>query len=262
MRRLLRRRGIHPGGATPAADPFVDEFQERVDATFTADPASLERVRTRVVAEYRLQAAGLPDRSAARPRWLASRRPAVAFALALGLIAGSFGLVAASSGPGQPFYGLRLAAEELTLPASGPARVKGQLDRLDERLAEARQAATAGDGQAVAAALGAYRDELAGVLGESGSSSIDTSPVLESLSVQAVVLERLRSAVPAAAAKGIDQALDQVSRTSTELRAGHGSSPSPGGPGPFKGTEPHQTPPPGATSPTGSPKPSHSPGRP
>jgi hypothetical protein len=277
MRRLLSRAGTRREPAGPGDEPFVSRFEEQVGEAFATDAQALERVRTRVVATYRIQVAE-QGRRATRRRWFGPARPALAFALALGLLVGSFGLVTASSGPGQPFYGLRLAAEALTLPGSGEARLNGELGRLNQRLAEARQGARAGDARAVAAALDAYRDELAGVLAEGGSSGPDSAAIVDALTVHQVVLDRLESVVPAAAAGGIRQAIDQVGRASERLRSGHGPSSSPAGHAPTQAkphapaspesgratptTEPPTSEPPTADPQMTSPKPSRSPGTP
>jgi hypothetical protein len=224
---MPRRR---PQPTTPAADHFSAGFQARVDDAFAPDPAALGRIRAQVAAEFRAKASSRPSDARGRSRWLVPLRPAAAFALALGLLAVSVGFAAANSGPGQPFYGLRLAAEELTLPASGAARLDSQLSRLDERLAEARQAAQAGDAGAVAAALEAYRQDLAETLTEARSSGAGVSLILDTLAVQQRVLDELRSTVPASASHGIDQAIDQVSRGTEQLGSGPRSSPTPAGP--------------------------------
>ena len=137
-----------------------------LDRGLAADPEALARVRAQVTAEFRRSsAAGSTRRAAGRasvspPRgWRAALRPLAPFGLAGALVLGSVGLVAANSGPGDPFYGLRLAAEELSL--LGPAT---HLDRLQQRLDEASRESD--NASAVSAALKAYREELQRALDE------------------------------------------------------------------------------------------------
>src|SRR5207249_4273480 len=92
-------------------------------------------------------------------RRLVLRGWTLAAGLALLLVAGS-GLVAAESGPGQPFYGLRLALGSATLPVAEPARDRGLAAQLDDRLTEVRTAAQVGDGRGALAAIRAYLNTL------------------------------------------------------------------------------------------------------
>jgi hypothetical protein len=270
---------------TPDADRFANDLTVWVDDAFAPDAAVLRRIRAQVVVEFRVWAATRVSDARARSRWLAPMRPAAAAGLAFGLLAGSLGLAAANSGPGQPFYGLRLAAEELTLPASGTTRLVSQLTRLEDRLVEARREAQAGDPGGVAAALDAYRSQLAETLTEVRTSGADPGALLDALAVHEGALNALESIVPASAGSGIDQAIDQVSRAAEQLHSGPIPSPSPTEPGPIPGggldrspipspektahpTSPVATgaPPAGerppATPPGASHRPSHSPGPP
>jgi hypothetical protein len=227
---------------TPDADRFGDDLTALVDVAFAPDAAALERIRAQMAAEFRVRAAASPGDARGGSRRLVPMRPAAAFALAFGLLAGSFGLVAANSGPGQPFYGLRLAAEELTLPASGATRLRSQLARLEDRLAEARREAQAGDPGGVGTALDAYRHELWEALTEVRTSGTDIAPLLDALAVHEAALNALESIVPASAESGIHEALDQVSRAAERLRSGPIPSPSPTQPGLIPGGEPDHSP--------------------
>ena len=250
---------IGPGGVQPGSpdlDCFAGDLATAVDGAFAPDEAALRRVRAQVAVEFRLQAAARSGGRRVRPGWFTGVRRAAALALALGLVAGSFGLVAANSGPGQPFYGLRLAAEELTLPAPGEARVRAQLARLEDRLAEALEEAQAGDPGGVAAALDAYRAELSQALSESNASTGGVGPLLNALTAQEVVLEALLSVVPASARSGLDRAIEQVGHAEDVLLSRPTPSPSPGGPAADPGgtPDPSVTQRPGRTPhPTGKP---------
>ena len=290
MKLSFRAAGKPPTPETDQAERLADEFQARVEQAFAPDPEALDRIRTRALAEFRRS----PREGAARPpawrQWLALPRPLVASALALGVVAASAGLVAAYSGPAEPFYGVRLAAEEMLLPSSGPARVLDELARLDMRLAEAQAAARQGDAMAATAALDAYRNELAATVTEVGASGADFGPVLEALTHHETVLTNLSSVVPPAALGGLNQAVDQTTRAVERLRTMPGGMPPEANPGanptgtpgmstaPGPNRSPHPTPPlsppgqstheplpaatPSVMPPSSSHMPSHGPGRP
>ena len=116
--------------------------------------------------------------SPSRPRRLAFAM--VTAALMLAVTAGGI----AASGPGLPAYPIRLAVEELLLPAGATARLEGQLGRLERRLSEA---AAASNANAVSAALEAYERIAAEVLAMAPPASADD------LRLEARVTEQLRS---------------------------------------------------------------------
>ena len=263
---------------TPTDDPFAEDLEARVEAAFAADARALRRVRDNVTSEFRARAAtGLGDGSRG-PRWTARVRLSGALGLAFVLAMLGVGLVAAESGPGQPFYGLRLAAEELTLPAPGVARVQSQLARLEARLAEMQQGIQAGDAGAVVAALAAYRAELAEALVDGQAADDQTASLLAALTKHQDVLTALQSVLPEAAQRGIAEALEQVGTAVEQLQAGGssgppGSVPGSGGPptgGPVETAhptapatgKPASPGPPGSTPPGQEHRPTFSPGPP
>ncbi len=193
------------------------------------DAEALDRVRSIAIAQFRVAAA----RSAARPLstpaprrwWDVLRRPAFAAGMAGALLLGSFGLVAANSGPGDAFYGLRLAAEGLSLPFAGGDPTTRSLDRLQQRLDEAQRQSS--DPTAVSAAIKAYQDELRRALAEAKDEP-PRQKILGALGVHGVALATLEQTAPNSAISGIDQARDQVGQAQQQLRATPTAAPIPG----------------------------------
>lgn len=139
-------------------------------------------------------------------------------AAAIGLIlvmAG--GVVAAESGPGQPFYGLRLAIGSITLASEEPAHGRGLAHQLDDRLAEAGVAARHGDGRAAEAALSEYLHTL----GDLARNGITDPDILNLLQRHQDTLQELLSVAPAEATGGVQQALSAAGN------AGEGGVPHP-----------------------------------
>jgi hypothetical protein len=162
------------------------------------------------------------------------------FATLLAVTVGT-SFAAAESGPGQPFYHLRLSIEALSIPAQGEARIQALLARLDARLAEAGQANRHGDHGAVADAMSAYEETLAAL-----SASVDAAGsqqwVLDRLAGHEEVLQGLLGTTPAQAQQGLQKALEQTHHARDAIS----HRPSTPGHGP-------PTSAPGATQPTGSP---------
>jgi hypothetical protein len=132
-------------------------------------------------------------------------------------------VVATESGPGQPFYGLRLAIGSITLASEEPAHGRGLAHQLDDRLAEAGVAARKGDGRAAEAALSEYLLTLS----ELTRNGISDPDILALLHQHQDTLQELLSVAPADATGGVQQAL---------TAAGHAGEVIPSDPG-----EPHPT---------------------
>ena len=128
----------------------------------------------------------------------------VAFAL---LLVGGCGLVAAESGPGQPFYGLRLAIGSVTLPVEEPAHDRGLAAQLDDRLKEAGDAAQVGDGRGAGVAISEYLRTLS----ELTRNRVSDPAILALLQRHQDTLQQLLSMAPAQAADGVRKALDAAS---------------------------------------------------
>jgi len=298
MKLFIRHSEPPTAVETDAADALARTLQAQVETAFAPDPAALARIRAKAITEFQrstVVVARVAARPAVRRGWLALPRPWAASVFALGLMTGSTGLVGAYSGPAEPFYGLRLAAEELLLPSTGDARVRAEVARLDSRLTEARVAAQDGDPGATTAALNAYRSELSATVADIGVSGVDPGGVLVALAGHQSVLSGLAATAPAAALGGLHQAIDEASHAQDRLRSmpsgpppAPGLTANPGGATPGSSTlpnpgqtvdptpgaslpvltpgRPSQEPPPAATpslpAPATSHEPSHAPGRP
>ncbi|MDP9250195.1 MAG: hypothetical protein M3O78_02350, partial [Chloroflexota bacterium] len=186
------------------------------------DKAQLSRMRDNVVLAYlgrNTRGAGeiRPSRPWAR-RW--------SFVLALVLLLLGSGVVAAESGPGQPFYQLRLTIASFTVPSQGAARERGLAAQLDDRLNEADAALRNGDGRAAEAAIQAYLHTL----DELERDGTLEPAVLADLQHHLDVLRALMSTAPPQATNGLQQAIDEAKHASGETQTGKpsgGSHPSP-----------------------------------
>jgi hypothetical protein len=145
---------------------------------------------------------------------------AAAFGLIL-VMAGT--VVAAESGPGQPFYGLRLAIGSITLASEEPAHGLGLAHQLDDRLAEAGVAARKGDGRGAEAALSEYLHTLS----ELAQNGITDPDILNLLQRHQDTLQELLSVAPAEATGGVQQALSAAGQASEPTASDAGAVPHP-----------------------------------
>jgi hypothetical protein len=148
---------------------------------------------------------------------------AAAFALLL-VTVGS--LVAAESGPGQPFYGLRLAIGSVNLPVGEPAHDRGLAAQLDDRLTEVGAAAEIGDGRGVRAAIHEYLRTLS----ELTRNGVSDPAILALLQRHQDTLQQLLSVAPTQATDGVQEALDAAGNVSSVIP-------------PTESAVPHPTPP-------------------
>lgn len=167
--------------------------------------------------------------AAGRSAW---RRPVLALfagVLTLGLLAGT----AFAARPGGPLYDVRIWAEMATLPADVLARAEAEVERLEARLEEARQASAAGDGPGFEAALEAY----ASIVEEAALGSQGDPAALAAIGIGVTnhvsVLTGLADRVPAPAQAAIQHALSSSSKVLDDIdkkppKGTDGSSP--GGP--------------------------------
>jgi hypothetical protein len=232
------------------------ELRARLDAYAASrlepDPAATARARATVMAQARLgRGATRTVDDAPGPGLLGRifRRPALAATAALlGLAVVAGGTVAAAE-PGGPLYGARLWVETLTLPSDTNGRAAAELDRLQARLDDATAAAANGNGDAVTAALDAYRQTLAGASAAAGGDPTREEPLVAELGRHQAVLGALATRVPPTAAAAIQQA---VQRTQDKINAiieapsRPGRTPNPGQPnGTPNPGQPARTPNPG-----------------
>ncbi len=231
---------LFPGRISRAAevDPLEAWFATRIASAYLPDPAPVAAVRHTVLAAYRDAVAASRIKAQDRLR-MGRRRPrwVVAGALAASLIVGSVGFVAASDGPGQPLYGLRLTIESLTLPPPGsPDRPRARLRLLDSRLTEAKQAGARGDLRAADAALVAADAQLADILADSADDTVVPGDLDQGLDRAATVLSGLASDLPASAEPGVARALDHVNRARHDRAARRAAAA--GAPTPPPGADP------------------------
>jgi len=220
------------------------------------DSAATARARAAVMAEaHRVLGAGRIAREAAGPgllRRLLQRPALAATAAVLGIVVLAGGAVAAS-GPGGPLYSARLWVETLTLPSDTNARAAAELDRLQARLDDATAAAASGNGDAVTAALDAYRQTLAAELALAAGDPTREQHLIAELGKHQAVLEALVLSVPGPAQASIDRAVRRTKdgiEAITQTPGRSGGNPTPGNPA---GTPPAAGP--DATQKPGNPNP-------
>lgn len=204
------------GGLGPLLDAYAD-------ARLRADAERTGVVRARVMAAARAQSRGTPTSAPAPRRRFAlpriARTPLLA-AAALLLLATIAGGALAASAPGGPLYGARLWVEELTLPAGADPRADAEVDRLEQRLAEAGRAAESGDANAVVAALEEYRATADEALAAAGDDPARRARVAEQIGRHVAVLQALAARVPEpAAAAAILAAIERTETHISELLA-------------------------------------------
>ena len=220
---------------TDPEDELLAERLERyaVDA-LTPDRAQLSRMRDKVVLTYigRVSTTNgdVPPSHPWARRW--------SFALALALLLLGSGVVAAESGPGQPFYPLRLAISSFTLPANGAARERGLAAQLDDRLNEADAAVRNGDGRAAEAALQAYLHTL----DELERDGTLERAVLADLQHHVDILRALIATAPPQATSGLQQAIDEARHASSGTPSGRPSGGSHASPAPQRSDPPAHRP--------------------
>ena len=194
--RLLPRLRMQPGDPDTLEADVAERLEAFAARALDPDEGVVRRHRGKLMDRFIADKVGARPARESRPWRLATG------AAALALLAISIATTAAvASGPGQPLYGLRLAFEQLTLPAQVPERALAQLDHLEQRLAEARQASDRGNGRGVVEALAAYQSQLEAAIGTNGQA-----PGLDvALQRHRHLLESLAPlAPPAAQAKVID----------------------------------------------------------
>lgn len=144
--------------------------------------------------------------------WLQSRNRRLGFAavcVVATLTLSTVGVVAAESGPGQPFYRLRLGIESVNLPQVGSQdRLDADLDRADARLADIANEAAASDWSATADAANAYRDVIAAIVLPADMSV--KGPAVARLNVQLTRLEQLRAESHGPATPALDLAIEAL----------------------------------------------------
>jgi len=186
------------------------------------DVATSARIRARVLAVAhrraelaRADAALTVVRDAAPTvRVVAERHRTIRRRAATALLVASLGVAAAAgttfaAKAGGPLYQARLWAETITLPSEPSRRAVAELERLQQRLAEASQAISDGDLGAAAAALTAYASIVDSASEEAIASGDDVASAILTTGVghNIEILSGLVSKVPDAATDAISRAL-------------------------------------------------------
>jgi len=255
------------------------ELRARLDAYAASrlepDPAATARSRAAVMAQAHAgRGATRTVEDVAGPGLfgrLFRRFALAATAALLGVALVAAGTVAAS--PGGPLYAARLWVETLTLPSDTDGRAAAELDRLQARLDDATAAAANGNGDAVTAALDAYRQTLAKAFAAAGNDPTREQRLFAELGRHEAVLGALVGQVPPTVEAAIQQAVQRTqagidviirapSQPGTTPNSGEpGTTPNPGNPDrtPNPG-QPGKTPNPGLAGPSPSPgTPGHTP---
>lgn len=217
----------------------ADDDVERLLTAYAAahlDPsrAAADRTRDAVMAAAR-------RRARAGGMFFGGRqRLAVAALLAAALLVGMAGATFAAA-PGSPFYGLRVWVEHVTLPTEANARADAQIALLAERLAEAHAASNSGDAAGVAAALAAYREEVADLLATLDGDALRLAKLEAALGTHLVALHTLATHVPEQAQDAIQNAIENSSKAVDKVHESQGRGPD-GSPGPADSPKPSDTP--------------------
>lgn len=217
-------------------DELTRRLEAYAEARLSPELSATIRMRTRVMAAAHRQAAlarADADRAAVvaaqahadrtrRSQW---RRPLTAL-LAAGLtLAVGVGSVAASQA-GGPLYGVRIWAEALTLPSEADARAQAELQRLQDRLAEAAAATAAGDTNAANAALEAYAAIVNEATADAGNDVSAAATLETGVRSNIDVLEVLVGRVPTDAARdAIQRAIDRSDSALDEMHGNPNGTP-------------------------------------
>jgi hypothetical protein len=208
----------HAASWSDCDDRPVAELLERYAATsLSPDDAALSRMGAAVRAAFveslaEREAGPAPEspshagrRGGMHLQW--SRRRAVAAFCAVAILSlSTFGFAAAESGPGQPFYRLRLGIETVNQPPAGSqSRLDADLGRADARLDDIAASAGSSDWNAAADAAGAYREVLAAVTLPTDATA--RAQAHKQLSDQLARLEQLRARSHGSASAELDGAI-------------------------------------------------------
>lgn len=204
-------------------------------ARLSPDQWASTRMRVHVIeaahaALERQAAAPIPLRT----RWLQRLRVGgfVSLVAVLAISLGSTAALAAT--PGGALYGVRLWLEDQTLPASGQARTDAQSAQIDERVDEATVSADESNANGLAAALGAYSDELDNAFADAGRDPAKLAHLQAEISKHIAVLEGLLKSNPTAAAAiqaAIDRSNQMLARIAQRLEGPGGGNGNNGGGG-------------------------------
>jgi hypothetical protein len=196
-------------GTVHEEHPGTDELERRLGAYASArlapDRIAVSRMRASVIEEARMRV--LDARLSRRRK---GRRRLVAFAMAAALTVGGAASVAAASNAGGPLYPVRIWLETAALSPDESTRALERLHQVDARVLDLERAVSAGDQNAVAAAIDAYRNAVTAAVdeAETGPDHDRLETLKAALGLHLVVLERLWHRVPDRAMEAIGHAID------------------------------------------------------
>lgn len=214
-RHTTRVNGSDTGGAE---DLPVAELLERYAGSLSPDEEALSRMGAAVRAAFvesmtareagRESAPGRPGRRVIgtwRRPWSRRRTAAAICAVAI-LTLSTVGLATAESGPGQPFYRLRLGIEAVNLPPAGSQnRLTADIGRAGSRLDDVASSAASSDWNAAADAASAYVEVMAGLTLPADMTA--KAQALGQLDDQLARLELLRASSHGAETAALDSAI-------------------------------------------------------
>lgn len=209
----------------------IEELGHRLEAyasvRLSPRRVATARMRASLVEEARMRSlqARLSKRSRRRPARARLTALVLAAALMLGVTAGA----AAASTPGGPLYGVRIWLETATLSADPGQRALERLHLIDARIVDVERAAASGNGDAIAAAIAAYRDAVQTAIVEAGTDGMQLADLKSDLGVHVTVLETLADRVPGRAIDGITNAIEASNKAveridATKKHSGQGPS--------------------------------------
>lgn len=236
----------------PGGMEVLRRLEAYADARLTPNVAATTRVRAGVMAAARqrsplLAAATMDAATMAGPvvsdrpspvaigTWRRAFAAALAGTITLAILAGT----ALAARPGGLLYPARLWTEAANLPAAALPRAQAEIERLQARVLEAQQAAAAGDGPAVQAAVVAYSSIVAEAMAGANGDPAATAALEQTIVRHVVTLTALLDRVPAPARAAIENALASSTKVLDSIHAGAppaGGDPSSGGNGGNNGT--------------------------
>ena len=205
-----RPDALRPQDYVEAEDrPTADLLQSYARESLSPDEATLSRIGASVRAAFVAGTAVAVNVESRSPIGLRRRRVVAAMCAVAVLTLSSVGFAAAQSGPGQPFYRVRLNIEAANLPApSSLDRLNTDLNRADQRLDEIVAAAAASDWNGAADATAAYIDVIASVYLPADAAS--RGRVAARLDTQLARLEQLRATSKGSETARLDSAIAAV----------------------------------------------------
>ena len=200
-------------------------------SALTPDPSAMARIRADLLAQAQHAAEGRRTEASAKaavPARIALpiRRPfrgwrphglslGLAAALLLGLAVGTSAF--AASRPAGPLYSARIWLEGVTLPSDREARLEAEVSRAETRVAEALDAETRDDGNAVEAAVTAYQQIVDETLAADPAGSPGDDRAAQAFAHHREVLITLLDRVPDKAKHAIENAIAQSDKAINRL---------------------------------------------